>query len=853
MAKIFNDLAYGQFVPTYAGMPLEAAEKTAEVLDTRFRENKDVQDQLEIMIDNLNVRDQNRPHVQAALERAKGQLAEIKQNGDWENAGFKVKAAAKEFAMDKGVQGALQDKAQYDAYSKDLDERMKTEKIDGVTYQNAKAYAAKMNQKQVEYDPVTGSYKNIFSGYIPQNSPDIQKAMFEMGEKWKASEAPLNIEYVNKAGVKTNSEVKYDPQLKGYKIVGTNEVMSESELQSGLRQAVLANPKYAGYLRESLMFEKGLKFGNPDGGSIITIEDIFSNDPAKGALITMSEADARKAITELGYDYDEVANDPAMVEGLYNQISLNKSIDGYVNPAASAYSYSKEKHNYLTDHVLLQSMKDANDIRLQNMRDNAAMARQRDAQSFQLKTTVPVTTMNQSAVTPSNGFSSKVMADALTDTKSRLAKAKAELEKNKASNGTDGGDAAEITKRIADLEFQAKTQENTLNGYKKAYLESPEGQSYFDKHYSNFKKAHPTSNISREAFEKKVLAGNNDMSGRTYKAGTTNSPLGIKGGRSSFPTTTDTPESAANFYMNNLNADLTSNIDTYVKNNTPASWTGQVLESSDPKSIVNRQNTTLTNQVMANRTNYKTGGGLQLQELIDSATTSAGDDGISVRVTMSSADQNGQFPHHITIVNKKTGQTISEDHIFSPSNGVAERRAVGIGLMREYSHDPNSAFYKQGNYMAASAEYPAWKNDDILGQLSTVTDRDEAGASVTSETFQAGVSANGVPLLVKAQKNREKYTDKDGVVLGTNTVMRLIIVDPDTPTDPNAPGYIDYNNLKATDTIRTLYQPDGSTDVFKSMDDMKVALYNLQNPNPIAANTQVTGYSQSSSSSTPVK
>lgn len=852
MAKIFNDLAYGQFVPTYAGIPLEAAEKTAEVLDTRFRENKDAQDQLEIMIDNLNVRDQNRPHIQAALERAKGQLAEIKQNGDWENAGFKVKAAAKEFAMDKGVQGALQDKAQYDAYSQDLDKRMKEEKIDGVTYQNAKAYAAKMNQKQVEYDPVTGSYKNIFSGYTPQNSPDIQKAMFEMGEKWKASEAPLNIEYVNKAGVKTNSEVKYDPQLKGYKIVGTNEVMSESELQSGLRQAVLANPKYAGYLRESLMFEKGLKFGNPDGGSIITIQDIFSNDPAKGALITMSEADARKAITELGYDYDEVAADPAMVEGLYNQISLNKSIDGYVNPAASAYSYSKEKHNYLTDHVLLQSMKDANDIRLQNMRDNAAMARQRDAQSFQLKTTVPVTTMNQSAVTPSNGFSSKVMQDAITDTKSRLAKAKAELEKNKASNGTDGGDAAEITKRIADLEFQAKTQENTLNGHKKSYLESPEGQAYFDKHYSDFKRANPASTISREAFEKGVLNGNNDMSGRTFPQtqpgffGNIGNLLSGEDWGATYVTPTDTPESAANDYMNKLNVDLTSNIDTYVKTNTPASWTGQVLESSDPKSIVNRQNTTLTNQVMANRTNYKTGGGLQLQELIDNATGTAGDDGISVRVTMSSADQNGQFPHHITIINKKTGQTISEDHIFSPSNGIAERKTVGVGLMREYAHDPSSAYYKQGNYMAASAEYPAWKNDDLLGQLSTVTDRDEAGASVTSEVFQAGVGANGVPMYFKAQKSREKYME-DGVVQGTNTVMRLIVV------DPNNPDAIDYDNPKSTDVIQTLWQPDGSTNVFKSMDDMKVALYNLQNPNPIAANTQVTGYSQSSSSSTPVK
>ena len=150
MGKIFNDLSYGNLVPTYAGLPLDAVKETGNILDTRYRKNKADQDQLEIMIDNLDVRDQNRPHVQQALENARQQLADIKEGGDWENAGAQVASAAKEFAMDKGVRGALKDKAAASAYMADLEERMKDEKIDINRYNEAKALAASQKYRSCD-------------------------------------------------------------------------------------------------------------------------------------------------------------------------------------------------------------------------------------------------------------------------------------------------------------------------------------------------------------------------------------------------------------------------------------------------------------------------------------------------------------------------------------------------------------------------------------------------------------------------------------------------------------------------------------------------------------------------------
>lgn len=818
MSKIFNDLAYGNLVPTYAGLPLKEAKETADILDTRYRENLDTQDQLEVMIDNLKVRSQNRPLVQSALDKARKTLEQTREKGDWENAGFLVKRAAKDFAMDKGVRAALSDKQQYDSYMEDLDQRLKDDKIDIITYNNSKELASRENKKAVEYDPITGDYKNIFSAYSPQNFQDVQKAAFDMGEKWKASKDPFPVKYQDKNGNMVEQRVVYDANLKGYKIVGSDKYLSESELQSGLRQAVLANPKYKGYIQEGLMFDKALKFGVGDNQRPITMSDIFNGDSGTKSIFNISETEAKDMIEKLGYDYDEIANDPDMIEAIYDQLHMNKAVDGYVNPAASAYSFQEIEEKYLTDHLLLESIKQRNRMALKKYDWNNRWRMHKDGQNFKLKINAPVLVANSSAVTKGKTFNSDAMKKSITQTESALNQAKRELDENKA-NGK--GNANEINRRINDLEFQLKTQKNTMQGYRKRYIQSPQGQSYIDQIYEEFKSSYPRNSklhMSREEFQDHVLKGNMDVSGRTtVSVGTIGNAV------------VETEESARNSMINKFSNGFYDNIDDFVKENTPQSWGGEWLQG-DGKSYVDKQNKAITTQVLNNRTNYWTGGGQQLDEFINQAAATAGKDGIVVKAVMSTADVNGEFPYGITITNKKTGQTIAQEHLHGKTGGRQERYNTGVALMNEWRHDPNNEFYQKGNYMAASASYPQWKNDDFEGQLSILTDRDDPSSKpVTTEMFVAGTTPNGIPMHFKVEKSRKQFYNNDGTPSGTNTVYKLLQVDPNNPD-------IVQGSLETS--------PNSGDNIFYSMDDMKVALFNQQNPNPDINQYQITGYSQ---------
>jgi len=824
MGKIFNDLAYGRYVNTYAGLPLEEAEKTATQLDTQYRENLANQDQLEVMINNLDVRDQNRPHVQKALATARQRLADTRESGDWEHAGFQVAGAAKEFAMDMNVQGALKDKAAATAYMADLDKRLKADEIDGDTYNKAKALASQTNKEQVSYDPITGKYENIFSAYSPMQYQDIQKGVFEMGEKWKSSTEPIDVTYVDKAGKKTTSRVKYDSNLKGYKIVGSETYLTENELQAGLRQAVLANPKYKSFIQEGLMFDKASKFGAGGDKRDLQMTDIFSSADGNQALLPMSEDKAKELVEELGYDWEQMKSDPSMMEALYDQIYMSKTVDGYANPAASAFSFKEIEEKYLTDHVLLEAIKQRNRMALQ--KDKYARKAQAASIKFKREHPAPVVVANQGAVQVGTQYNSKEFKKAVGETKSLLEQARRDLEANK-KDGT--GNASEINKRIKDLEWTYKVQKNTYNGHQKSYFQSPSGQVALNNKYRAFVAAYPQGtslHMSREEFERHVIEGNNDTSGGEIIPSIH---------RKIAPKFQPSAEATRNRLLNSYNKEVGNEVDEYIKNRDPKSFGGEVLTSTDTKSYLHKVNKAKTAHVLGNRTNYKTGGGLQLDAFIENAANEYGKDNIVVKVATSTTDNNGEFPDYITITSKGTGKTIYQENIYSKSGNADSRRVTGINMMKE-NRDPASKDYQLGNYMAASGSYSEWKNDDIDSQTNTVNEHDDSTVDpVYSDMFTAGVGNNGQPMNFKVKKSREAFVNADGTPVGTETVWRLVQYDD--------------NGVQKGSLPNPAFQ---NSDVFKSQDDMKVALWNMQNPNALDDDIQITGFSQSSSMSVPV-
>lgn len=845
MAKIFNDLVYGDYVPTYVGMPLDRAEAVGDQLDTSYREAKDAQDQLEIMIDNLDVRDVNRPHVQAALQRAQDQLKSTRESGAWEFAGLDVKRAAKGFAMDKAIQGSLKDKKQYDAYMADLDKRFKDGTLDPQRYKEALQLAKYQNKESVSYNPNTGEYENIWSAYSPMNYVDIQKAMFEYGEKWKSSKDGVDVTYKSKDGKTVTSRVQYDPQLKGYKIVGTEEYLTEAELQSGLRGVVMSDPMYKGYIQEGLMFNKALKRNEDGTKRSIQSTDLFSANPEDNPLFNISEDKAKETIKKLGYSYEKMMADEDYREALYDILYQHKAVDGYVNPAASAYSFRNEEDKYLTDHVLLEAIKHRNSMARAKYDWQNRHKLEADKRAYEDEKNQPIIITNSSAVRPGPDYDIRTEKKAITETEGRLAQLKRELAANKDQNT---GDYKNIAKEVQALERQLRTQKNSYRSKRKVYFQSPKGQAFIDRAYKRFTKDYPKGHelhMSRYEFTKHVESG--DLDDKQYTTTSTRPKSGwanVGYGQGKVRTARGKRNKMVNDYANDFN----NNVNSYVQENGVKGLYGEEI-TGDEKSTVQKTNNALNDHVWNNRTNFiSSHGGEQLETLLDGAIAAAGKDGIET-VTSLVSDNSDGYRYAYKIKNKKTGETYYNGHIEPASGGKDVYLNAALAGMRETKQGSDQ--YNMFNFIAAKAFFPDWTSDQIEDEVAVVTDFDDSSVTpVSSSLFNAGTDPQtGQPLNFKIKKGRHTYYGDGGDEIGTNTYYTLDRYNEDgvhvgSFVNPRyQQQFVDYNAIldagvdpetgEALTPMQrnTLNNQIQECYMFGSQDDAKVGLFNTLNPN----------------------
>jgi hypothetical protein len=858
---MFRDFSYARQVQQYQGLPIDEVEALGDKLETRFVGSKTAQNTFEMGIDNLEVRDINRGVIDDALATAQGRLKGIRENNNWEDAEFLVQDAQKEFGMNKDVRGAMKDKAAYDAWSKSLEERYLTGQINPEVYNKTKKLASIKNQNPVTYDAQTGEYKNIFSGYTPMNNQDVQKAMFEMGEKWKSNTNPAGIEIQTKDPVTGNvvsQRVKWDNSMQGYLIVGTEKYLREEELQAGLTQAVMANPMYRSFIQEGLMLDKAIKYGDtPD----VKVTDLFSTNPADGALLSgTTEAEAMKMIEELGYDPNEVLADPAVREALYDQISMMKKVKSYVDPAASAYSFSETEHQYLTDVVLMESIKHANTLRAQQQQHSYDMAKQRDAQAFTLKTTAtPIHIANPSVISLGEDFDINKTKESLTENKGALAKLKKQLETQKSSNPK--GSYAAITKQITELQNVVSQQEGFISGVKNGFLDAPETLGRVDKTWAIYQKrpGFGSNGIKTKEQFIEFLKGNTPLQTLTGKGGT-KLTMGV------------TPLNDDALFLNSHQRKFDYDAQEYAKVNDMPGIFGNILWGDKDSAEYKVSTEVLTPFVLKNATNYTIAGGSDLTAYLNKLAGHSASADYEHTVTMSDGDQmGGSFPQYITTVNKKTGARISQQPIYSKSGGADIRYDTGIAIRQQSK--PGSPAYLRGGYMAASSTFMNWNPLNVAKELATVNDNDVEGVYDFSEPIEVP-GPNG-PLVIQVKKSRMPAYNYNGSKVGVNTRFQVYQVDPDTgELKPQTVGNPQFAQEQAA-IVTTIQSPEYKKmapvekqylinqynyyNSFANQQDAQVALFDMAYPDAGSARKEVVGYSQSSTNtqvnktSTPTK
>ncbi len=128
---LYDDLSFnnGQYIPQYAGLPLEQIKETADTLSTRHYSNIANASQLQILAN--QIKSQLLPgaksHVDSHISSLEGALQEMAANGG-ENSTARINALATALQGDQGILNATQRASEYRQKQKDIaDLRLKKE------------------------------------------------------------------------------------------------------------------------------------------------------------------------------------------------------------------------------------------------------------------------------------------------------------------------------------------------------------------------------------------------------------------------------------------------------------------------------------------------------------------------------------------------------------------------------------------------------------------------------------------------------------------------------------------------------------------------------------------------------
>lgn len=339
MAQL-RDLHYARYVDTYRGLPIAELDALGQTRQTAYDEGLKQSDLLSGAMAELDVRDVNRPIVDEIVSDVNEELGQLAEQGNYENAAPKLRALSLKIANNKVLRGALQDKAKFDAYNKQLDERYQKGEITPERYQEAKTMANAMNNKSIEYDPASGTYKNMWDAYNPMNKVDISKKLNDFVSKIKSSENPIKF-----GEDKDGNPIYMTHTNNQYFITGKEEGLSEQEAISMISNYIASDPEVAAYIKEGVKFESFRDLYDPLTGQerSPTLDDIEAINPN---LTDMAKL--------LGVDVENLTDD--QVKELYQAAQVEKHVRRLASPYASAASFRNLELNYHKDNEYLSKL-----------------------------------------------------------------------------------------------------------------------------------------------------------------------------------------------------------------------------------------------------------------------------------------------------------------------------------------------------------------------------------------------------------------------------------------------------------------------------------------------------------------
>ena len=846
MPKLFNSLSNNQYVSQHVGLPIKELDTLGTTLETRYNDNIATADKLEVGLANLKVRDVNRPIVQGQLDNVRKGLASTVEAGNWENASMLVRQQAKAVATSPELAGALEDKAQYDAWTAELNAGLKDGTYNKEQYDFYLTKAAEQNGKPIEVDPDTGSVSNVFNFGKPTKdmSEEIKKYMTELSKLWKSNtvDSPVSVTYTDKAGKQVQGSIMYKDGKTGappgYYDVEQKKYITEDEVRSAMTAAVMGDPKYRSFVEESSRI-KAWQAEKTNGG-VFTINDL-AGPTNPNAVFTLEEFSALEAsLLAEGKDPDTILADPDMVKAYFMLGSRNEIINGMIEAPVQATAFQETEHKFMVDIQFQEALRLRNDLAKVREQGRQARQTQRAKQDYEKEAAAQFVVKNRGPVIDKQQTDNASIAESAVERTTRLKQVQAEIARHKQA-GTNTNDYGQLIQEEKQLLTQIAITKGTVESKATAYYGTSEGQTFIKDKYSEYlnqAKLAKKDPITFEQFKSEVLTPNKESQNwfTQFLTGVGKVFAGPGGGANS-----DYNQDYNNFLQNTHNT-VMNRLDKAEKEDALPGLSGFTYDSEDlgNKSAIFRvANETKTRAYEQNRTGYYipngNGGELSAVEWETALRKKYADQDLEVKIVTSDADHSSNgvalFPDKIAVVDKKTGATIREEWIYPIDGGADEMLQIGIRGRKEFPRGTQA--HEDATRMAAMGTY----TNLIQADLNKASADVKPGSGRTWKGEPIDISDGGGTLrVIPVKVDQPNYDPQTGAKIGNNTRWQFQAVGADGNTTdahgkpygfiPNR-AYFDANGNINVDGI------DNPTDIrlyqFENVNDAKVSIYKLNN------------------------
>lgn len=257
---LYNQLVFNEDRPKFVGLPIDQMFQATQQLDERYWRNLAAKDQLDIMADNIDVREKDTLFKENRVNEIRSQFEDVTKSNDFSHATRTVQESTKGLLTDEALNRSIQARKEQLSFIKEITDRKDLSETDKnllIKDENDRYQGVKLN-------PNTGRYEASVNGYVPG---DMNVNLIERYDKMMKDFA-VQETGAGDAHIVTIGGNKYIETT-----TGSRKLITADRISSFIDNYTKQDPELARYLKDKSYIE-GLNINENTASNYI---DYFSS------------------------------------------------------------------------------------------------------------------------------------------------------------------------------------------------------------------------------------------------------------------------------------------------------------------------------------------------------------------------------------------------------------------------------------------------------------------------------------------------------------------------------------------------------------------------------------------------